>query len=68
MKGFANDTSIIKYEYRKSKLIGKIDTVLYSEYYGDGRNGREAYVFFDPYKATEGKVKIKMRIESPSLF
>ena len=65
VKGNVNDTCIVKYELHSTKLIGVVDTLLSTEYYGFGQ---EADVIFDPYKATKGELKMKVSIKSSNLF
>lgn len=59
VKGFVNDTILIKLRSKDSKPIlklkGEINERWYTDYYGGG----ERIVIFEPYKATEGKLEIK---------
>ena len=56
VKGYVNDTIKIKREgYYDINFSGKVDTLLNSDYYGT----YDVICVFDPYKATEGKLKIE---------
>jgi hypothetical protein len=59
VKGFVNDTILIKLRSKDSKPIlklkGEINERWYTDYYGGG----ERIVIFEPYKGTEGKLEIK---------
>jgi hypothetical protein len=65
IKGYVNDSIKInfgrisgdpKYSYF---LKDSIDTRLYRDYYG----GYTGYFYFDPYKATEGKLEIRHSLD-----
>jgi len=56
IKGYANDTILIKLNSVDSKPImklkGEIDERWYTDYYGEGNK----IIIFEPYKATKGKL------------
>jgi hypothetical protein len=58
VKGYANDTILIKLDSKNSlpilKLVGNINERWNTDYYGEG----ERMLIFEPYKATEGKLQI----------
>ena len=58
VKGYVNDTILIKLDSHNSKPIlklkGNINKRWYTDYYGEG----PVTLIFDPYKATEGKLEI----------
>ena len=58
VKGYVNDTILIKLGSKNSipilKLIGNINERWNTDYYGEG----ERKLIFEPYKATEGKLEI----------
>lgn len=57
IKGNSNDSiAIFKNQY--VKLNGKIDTVFNNDYYG----GSDAVFYFYPYKASNGKLTVKLII------
>ena len=61
VKGFANDTINIKTKgvYNLDMLLaGDIDTLWCSDYYGEG----PIEFIFDPYKATEGELKVSIKL------
>ncbi len=58
IKGDSND-SIAVLENQYLKLNGKIDTVFNIDYYG----GNDAVFYFYPYKASKGKLNIKLSIK-----
>ena len=61
IKGYVNDTIYLRTEgvYNlEFKLSGNIDTLWYSDYYGEG----PIKCIFLPYKATEGKLDIEIKL------
>lgn len=58
--GYVNDTIKIIQEppFYDIKLVGELDTVRKIEYYGEGN---KTFVF-DPYRATNGKLNIKIKL------
>lgn len=62
VKGYVNDTILIKLNSKNStpimKLSGEIDERWYTDYYGEG----EKIILFEPYKATKGKLEIKAKL------
>lgn len=61
IKGYVNDTIIIKTEgiYNLNmKLFGKIDTLWYSDYYGED----PIKFIFKPHKATMGEIEIEIKL------
>lgn len=62
IKGFTNDTIRLNYNlYGDTNFFvsGKLDTVLVqTDYYGES----PVTLTFDPYKATDGKIKIKIQL------
>lgn len=62
VKGYVNDTVLVKLHSKNSepilKLSGNIDMRWYTDYYG----GTNMIVIFDPYKATEGDLELKMQL------
>jgi hypothetical protein len=56
VKGYTNDTVKIKrIGFFDIKLSGQLDTIINYDYYGS----HNIKCVFDPYKATEGKLKIE---------
>lgn len=62
VRGFVNDTILIKLHSKDSepilKLKGEINERWYTDYYGEG----ERIVIFEPYKATNGELEIKVKL------
>lgn len=62
VKGYANDTILIKLNSKENKpilkLSGKIDERWYTDYYGEG----ERMLIFDPFKANKGELEIKIEL------
>jgi len=62
IKGYANDTIVIRLNSSDSepimKLKGKIDKRWFTDYYG----GSSKIIIFEPYKATKGKLEIKVKL------
>lgn len=62
VKGYANDTILIKLNSKDSKPIlklkGQINERWNTDYYGEG----ERILIFEPYKATEGKLEIDFEL------
>ena len=59
VKGYANDTVLIKLNSKGNKpilkLVGEIDERWYTDYYGEA----DKTIIFEPYKATKGTIEIK---------
>ena len=62
VKGYANDTIIIRLNSKDSepilKLKGKINERWYTDYYGEG----ERILIFEPYRANNGELEIKIEL------
>lgn len=62
VKGYVNDTVLVKLHSKNSepilKFSGHIDVRWHMDYYG----GRNKIVIFEPYKATEGDLELKMQL------
>lgn len=62
VKGYTNDTILIKLNTKNSKpilkLSGNIDKRWYTDYYGES----EKIIIFEPYKATKGNIEIKTKL------
>lgn len=57
IKGYVNDTIKVNW-LSENGLVGEIDTIVKSDYYG----GHNVVIEFDPYKATEGKIYIEYQL------
>lgn len=62
VKGYANDTILIKLNSNDSepilKLKGEIDERWYTDYYGEGSRK----IIFEPYKAKKGELEIEVKL------
>lgn len=62
VKGYTNDTILIKLSSKNSKpilkLSGEINERWYTDYYGEGKRT----IIFEPYKATKGTIEIKTKL------
>jgi hypothetical protein len=62
IKGHVNDTILIKLNSKTSKpilrLTGDINERWYTDYYGEG----EKIIIFEPYRASEGNLEIKVSL------
>lgn len=62
IKGYVNDTILIKLNSKDSKpilkLIGQINERWYTDYYGEG----EQILLFEPYRANSGELEIKIKL------
>ncbi|MBJ7882788.1 hypothetical protein [Gelidibacter salicanalis] len=62
VKGYTNDTILIKLDSKDSKpilkLSGDIDERWYTDYYGEGKR----IIIFEPYKASDGKIELKTKL------
>lgn len=62
VKGYTNDTILIKLHTKNSKpilkLSGEINERWYTDYYGEGKRK----IIFEPYKANKGSLEIKTNL------